>query len=155
MTSPTTSADAIFWLGQLADGWRDKPGGNCPNLVAALDLAIATLTQHAEAGAVAWIFEREEYGEWITMLSRSREAGEGYGYRNLRPLFLHPAQPASQQANPTGDRVRSIETNVFTDDFGSLVVMLPSNDWVAGSMVRVTLVSLPTRAAALDQEKGR
>ena len=63
--------------------------------------------------------------------------------RAIIPLYTHP-QPS---AAVTEGKVRSIVTNIFTDDFGSLTVMLPSNDWTTGSMVRVTLVSLPKRAA--------
>jgi hypothetical protein len=130
---------------------------------AALDFAIAALSAREGGEAVAWQRRSSADGyvsrwgdwnpdEWPT---DPFPASSGRWVHEYRQLFLHPAQPASQQTHPTGHRVRSIETNVFTDDFGSLVVMLPSNDWVAGSMVRVTLVSLPTRAAALDQEKGR
>jgi hypothetical protein len=60
------------------------------------------------------------------------------------------ATPPTDSTAVTEGKVRSIVTNIFTDDFGSLVVMLPSNDWMTGSMVRVTLVSLPKRTA---QEK--
>lgn len=46
---------------------------------------------------------------------------------------------------------RTFTTDVFRDDFGNLIVMLPSGGWVEGSLVRVELLELPKRKST--QEK--
>lgn len=46
---------------------------------------------------------------------------------------------------------RTFITDVYRDDFGSLVVMLPAGDWVEGSLVRVELLELPRRKSPRDK----
>lgn len=112
MTSPTTSADAAAKIAAEMREWAtgegcfdDGIGEGKPLLMVwqtqesylALADRIATLTQHAEAGAVAWIY-KERYGHrdecWIERINRTLPVWE---HKDAIPLFLQPAQPASQQ----------------------------------------------------------
>ena len=83
MTSPTTSADAVKVLNERRDELSYRLSCN-PTAAAAgamegaeqerdaLDLAIATLTQHAEAGAVAWMVEAGDESERYRMAHTHR-----------------------------------------------------------------------------------
>ncbi|WP_332822194.1 hypothetical protein [Stutzerimonas kunmingensis] len=80
---------------------------------AALTAALAPSRQ-AGGEAVAWLFEMEEYGEWITRLALSREAGTGHNCRNLRPLYTHPA-PSAESADAILDIVgRHVDRETYS-----------------------------------------
>lgn len=110
MTSPTTSADAATLFSLL----MNEPFGEttlgdilCAEVTAeglrpyVERVAKKYAPQHAEAGAVAWIY-KECHGHqdecWIERVSRTLPVWKHW---DVIPLFLHPAQPASQQGEVT------------------------------------------------------
>jgi hypothetical protein len=113
MTSPTTSADAVkVLIAELRkcrtyyDGtiMSDRAGadGVCCGLIRKAEEALTTLTQHAEAGAVATVIDEVEVKFGPNL---SRKIGKTTKTVHLHrldipagtKLFLHPAQAASQE----------------------------------------------------------
>lgn len=68
-----------------------------------LTTAAELLTQQREAGAVAW--RSKMPGDTVWLITAHEPTPPGIV---KQPLFLHPAQAASQEAHPAADKVREL-----------------------------------------------
>ena len=120
-----------------------------------------------------------KFGEWLrgTYASESNPRRDGMYVRTIirrgrmnpgkfyevtdgnGAFWMYPAQSveriaAALRSAQAAEWVRTFEGTV-EDDRGFAIVLLPSKDFVDGSRVRVTLLSLPPRAAPSAEGVGR
>jgi hypothetical protein len=132
-----TAAPAVSGAAYL----RDLDGTGSMHVCAKGDPGAVEYTPTAApAGEAVAIYQyRDAYGAW-------RDTTEGHfaieTKLDKRVVYTHP--PAAEVREVKG--VRTFDGTV-EDDRGFAIVLLPRKDWVDGSKVRVTLLSLPPRAA--------